>query len=137
MTADQLRYLGSVLEPYGADGCADITTRANLQVRWVRGTQGPAPGRNGAPLHALAPRRSTPSLCAAAAVIVSAALHMHIHIHTISNRQLRGVKLEDADRIVEGLIERNMSSFQVKGQGAGGGTGVCVRGLVSIYMCEP
>jgi sulfite reductase beta subunit-like hemoprotein len=30
---------------------------------------------------------------------------------------LRGVKLEDADRIIEGLIARNMSSYQVRGGG--------------------
>jgi len=35
VTSDQLRYLTSVLEPLGEHGCADITTRANLQVgRW-------------------------------------------------------------------------------------------------------
>jgi hypothetical protein len=31
VTSEQLRYLHEVLEPYGADGCGDITTRANLQ----------------------------------------------------------------------------------------------------------
>lgn len=36
VTSDQLRYLASVLEPYGEDGCGDITTRANLQVRELR-----------------------------------------------------------------------------------------------------
>jgi len=56
MTSSQLRHLGTVLEPYGADGCADITTRANIQ--------------------------------------------------------LRGVKLEDADGIIEGLIKARMSSYQ-------------------------
>ena len=56
MTSEQLRHLASVLRPYGADGCTDITTRANLQ--------------------------------------------------------LRGVRLEDADAVVEGLIARGMSSFQ-------------------------
>lgn len=56
MTAEQLRYAASVISRYGADGCADVTTRANLQ--------------------------------------------------------LRGVKLEDADEVVEGLISRGMSSFQ-------------------------
>ena len=35
MTSEQLRYLASVIRPYGADGCADITTRANLQLRGV------------------------------------------------------------------------------------------------------
>lgn len=33
VSSDQLRYLAEVLKPYGTDGCADITTRANLQVR--------------------------------------------------------------------------------------------------------
>jgi sulfite reductase beta subunit-like hemoprotein len=56
INAEQLRYAASVIRKYGKDGCADITTRANLQ--------------------------------------------------------LRGVKLEDADGIIEGLIERNMGSFQ-------------------------
>jgi ferredoxin-nitrite reductase len=56
MTAQQLRYAASCIRPYAADGCADITTRANLQ--------------------------------------------------------LRGVKLEDADAIIEGLIQHDMSSFQ-------------------------
>lgn len=56
VTSQQLRYAASCIRPYGEDGCADITTRANLQ--------------------------------------------------------LRGVKLEDADRIIEGLIANNMSSFQ-------------------------
>lgn len=35
LTAAQLRYLGDCIAPYGADGCADITTRANMQVCWV------------------------------------------------------------------------------------------------------
>eukprot|EP00878_Enallax_costatus_P032413 GHUV01035619.1.p1 GENE.GHUV01035619.1~~GHUV01035619.1.p1 ORF type:complete len:454 (+),score=147.64 GHUV01035619.1:177-1538(+) len=56
VTSEQFRYAASCIKPYGADGCADITTRANLQ--------------------------------------------------------LRGVKLEDADRIIEGLIAHNMTSFQ-------------------------
>jgi sulfite reductase beta subunit-like hemoprotein len=56
INAEQLRYAASVIRKYGEDGCADITTRANLQ--------------------------------------------------------LRGVKLEDADGIIEGLIEHNMGSFQ-------------------------
>jgi len=56
MTADQMRYAASCVRPYGADGCLDITTRANLQ--------------------------------------------------------LRGVKLEDADGIIEGLIAHSMSSYQ-------------------------
>lgn len=36
MTSQQLRYAASVIRRYGADGCADITTRANLQLRGVR-----------------------------------------------------------------------------------------------------
>ena len=36
VTSEQLRYLASVLRPYGADGCGDVTTRANLQVGCVR-----------------------------------------------------------------------------------------------------
>lgn len=56
MSSTQLRYAAECIKPYGEDGCADITTRANLQ--------------------------------------------------------LRGVKLEDADRIIEGLIAHRMSSFQ-------------------------
>jgi sulfite reductase beta subunit-like hemoprotein len=55
-TSEQLRYAASIIRKYGEDGCADITTRANLQ--------------------------------------------------------LRGVKLEDADGIIEGLIAHNMGSFQ-------------------------
>ncbi|GFR51551.1 hypothetical protein Agub_g13970 [Astrephomene gubernaculifera] len=33
LDARQLRYLASTIAPYGADGCADITTRANIQLR--------------------------------------------------------------------------------------------------------
>lgn len=33
MTADQLRFMAECIRPYGEDGCADITTRANIQVR--------------------------------------------------------------------------------------------------------
>jgi ferredoxin-nitrite reductase len=56
LNSTQLRHLAKCIKPYGADGCADITTRANIQ--------------------------------------------------------LRGVKLEDADTIIAGLIEHNMSSYQ-------------------------
>lgn len=56
INAAQLRYAASIISKYGEDGCADITTRANLQ--------------------------------------------------------LRGVKLEDADGIIEGLIQHDMGSFQ-------------------------
>ncbi|KAL4420573.1 hypothetical protein ABPG75_010229 [Micractinium tetrahymenae] len=35
LTSDQLRYLGDCIAPYGEDGCADITTRANIQLRGV------------------------------------------------------------------------------------------------------
>lgn len=55
LTAAQLRYLGDCIAPYGADGCADITTRANMQIR--------------------------------------------------------GVQLEDADRIIAGLQERGLTSL--------------------------
>jgi ferredoxin-nitrite reductase len=37
LTAAQLRYLGDCIAPYGEDGCADITTRANIQVSWLQG----------------------------------------------------------------------------------------------------
>ncbi|GIL76708.1 hypothetical protein Vretimale_8819 [Volvox reticuliferus] len=33
MDAKQLRFLASAIAPYGTDGCADITTRANIQLR--------------------------------------------------------------------------------------------------------
>jgi sulfite reductase beta subunit-like hemoprotein len=56
VTSEQLRYAASIIRKYGKDGCADITTRANLQ--------------------------------------------------------LRGVKLEDADGVIEGLIQHGMGSFQ-------------------------
>lgn len=36
MTSDQMRYAASCVRPYGADGCLDITTRANLQLRGVK-----------------------------------------------------------------------------------------------------
>ncbi|GBF96637.1 hypothetical protein Rsub_09383 [Raphidocelis subcapitata] len=36
VTSSQLRHLAGVLAPCAADGCADITTRANLQIRGVR-----------------------------------------------------------------------------------------------------
>lgn len=55
-TSTQMRYLASCIRPYGSEGCADITTRANFQIR--------------------------------------------------------GVRLEDADHIIEGLIQHNMTSFQ-------------------------
>lgn len=32
VSSEQLRYVADCLAPYGTDGCADITTRANLQV---------------------------------------------------------------------------------------------------------
>ncbi|PNH10821.1 Ferredoxin--nitrite reductase, chloroplastic [Tetrabaena socialis] len=35
LNARQLRFLASSIAPYGADGCADITTRANIQLRGV------------------------------------------------------------------------------------------------------
>lgn len=56
LNGDQLRYLGSCIRPYGEDGCADITTRANIQ--------------------------------------------------------LRGVQLQDADKVIQGLIEHDISSYQ-------------------------
>ena len=95
VTSDQLRYLAEVLTPYGADGCGDITTRANLQ--------------------------------------------------------LRGVRLEDADRIVAGLIERNMSSIQVsawtapspcarahaRARAHGAGPGLCLHGCFWVLHARP
>lgn len=33
LTSEQLRFLGDCIAPYGEDGCADITTRANIQAR--------------------------------------------------------------------------------------------------------
>lgn len=33
LTADQLTYFGDCIGPYGEKGCADITTRANAQLR--------------------------------------------------------------------------------------------------------
>ncbi len=36
ITSAQLRVLGEVIERYGDDGCADITTRQNIQLRGVR-----------------------------------------------------------------------------------------------------
>ena len=34
-TSEQTRYLASIVERYGIDGCADITTRQNWQIRGV------------------------------------------------------------------------------------------------------
>lgn len=34
-TSDQTRFLASVIRKYGKDGCADITTRQNWQIRGV------------------------------------------------------------------------------------------------------
>lgn len=34
-TSEQTRYLASVVEGYGEDGCADVTTRQNWQIRGV------------------------------------------------------------------------------------------------------
>jgi sulfite reductase beta subunit-like hemoprotein len=31
-----MRYAAECVKPYGADGCLDITTRANLQLRGVK-----------------------------------------------------------------------------------------------------
>lgn len=36
MRSDQLRTLASIVQRYGDDGCADITTRQNLQLRGIR-----------------------------------------------------------------------------------------------------
>lgn len=36
LTSEQLRFLGDCIAKYGADGCADITTRANIQLRGVQ-----------------------------------------------------------------------------------------------------
>lgn len=36
VTSEQLRYLSGFLDRYGDDGVADVTTRANLQLRGVR-----------------------------------------------------------------------------------------------------
>lgn len=36
LTSEQLRYLGSAIRPYGESGCADITTRANIQLRGIQ-----------------------------------------------------------------------------------------------------
>ena len=33
LTVEQLRFLGSAIAPLGAEGCGDITTRANIQLR--------------------------------------------------------------------------------------------------------
>jgi ferredoxin-nitrite reductase len=35
LTSTQLRKLAECIRPYGADGCADITTRANIQLRGI------------------------------------------------------------------------------------------------------
>ncbi|XP_072953110.1 ferredoxin--nitrite reductase, chloroplastic [Typha angustifolia] len=35
-TSDQTRYLASVVESYGKEGCADVTTRQNWQIRGVQ-----------------------------------------------------------------------------------------------------
>ncbi|KAG8071675.1 hypothetical protein GUJ93_ZPchr0006g44626 [Zizania palustris] len=34
-TSEQTRYLASVIEAYGEEGCADVTTRQNWQIRGV------------------------------------------------------------------------------------------------------
>lgn len=36
MTSEQMRFAASCIRPYGEDGCSDITTRANLQLRGVK-----------------------------------------------------------------------------------------------------
>jgi sulfite reductase beta subunit-like hemoprotein len=36
VTSEQMRYAASCIKPYGEHGCADITTRANLQLRGVK-----------------------------------------------------------------------------------------------------
>ncbi|MQL93493.1 hypothetical protein Taro_026139 [Colocasia esculenta] len=35
-TSEQTRYLAGVIDAYGAEGCADVTTRQNWQIRGVR-----------------------------------------------------------------------------------------------------
>lgn len=55
MNGEQLRYISQVIKPYQENGCADITTRANLQ--------------------------------------------------------LRGVTIEDADKVIDGLLKHKMTSF--------------------------
>ena len=66
LTAEQLRFLGDSIAPYGEDGCADITTRANIQVRdgmggWVGAhcphTLGPCPCHSSL-LHPTPPRHA-------------------------------------------------------------------------------
>ena len=34
LDSTQARYLASVIEKYGDDGCCDITTRQNIQLGW-------------------------------------------------------------------------------------------------------
>ena len=36
LTSEQLRFLGESIAPYGEEGCADITTRANIQASQIR-----------------------------------------------------------------------------------------------------
>lgn len=35
-TSEQTRYLASVIDAYGEEGCGDVTTRQNWQIRGVR-----------------------------------------------------------------------------------------------------
>lgn len=35
LNVEQLRYLAGAIKPFGADGCADITTRSNIQLRGI------------------------------------------------------------------------------------------------------
>eukprot|EP00897_Mesotaenium_endlicherianum_P004176 jgi/Mesen1/3787/ME000206S02971 len=41
-TSEQTRFLAGVIQKYGADGCADVTTRQNWQIRGVTLADGPA-----------------------------------------------------------------------------------------------
>ncbi len=43
LSSEQLRFMGESIAPYGEDGCADITTRANIQVRGTAQRGGLAP----------------------------------------------------------------------------------------------
>lgn len=73
MTAEQMRYAASCIRPYGEDGCADITTRANLQLRGVKLEDAGAHGTLGVRKHniiaqdccvpAMAPCNRTLAVC--------------------------------------------------------------------------
>lgn len=101
LTSEQLRFLGDCIAPYGKDGCADITTRANIQAR------------RSLILMSRLGRAQEAALAAAPLQRLAASVPMLAMPCSPWPLQLRGVTLEDADTIIAGLQQRGLTSFMV------------------------